>query len=196
MSTGGKKPGLQSICSWMEFFLEVAAERQGALRLGTSSLLGTIHVSCHAVCHLICFAKPWKCWFNVLLDITTAASPSIPSCDIGGYHCPLVTYLGVVLWGILNFLPWGLMVCFSACLVGFVGKRLKRWTAAFADESCAAKFSGCEKYYGTTPCVGAKGHPLQMAGGTILWPRSHCGAKGRAGAEMLGPQNPVLGRRP
>jgi len=27
-----------------------------------------------------------------------------------GYPCPLMTYLGVVLWGILNFLPWGLMV--------------------------------------------------------------------------------------
>ena len=60
VSTGGRKPIVQSICSWMEFFLEVAAERQGALYLG--------------------------------------------------YHCPLVTYLGVVLWGILNFLPWGLMV--------------------------------------------------------------------------------------
>lgn len=60
VSTGGKKPSLQSICSWLEFFLEVAAERQGALHLG--------------------------------------------------YPCPLLTYLGVVLWGILNFLPWGLMV--------------------------------------------------------------------------------------
>lgn len=44
----------------MEFFLEVAAERQGALQLG--------------------------------------------------YHCPMGSYLGVVLFGILNFLPWGLMV--------------------------------------------------------------------------------------
>ncbi|CAK9075659.1 unnamed protein product [Durusdinium trenchii] len=60
VSTGGRRPGLQSICSWLEFFLEVAAERQGALHLG--------------------------------------------------YHCPLGSYLGVVLWGILNFLPWGLMV--------------------------------------------------------------------------------------
>ena len=60
VSTGGRKPSLQSVCSWLEFFLEVAAERQGALHLG--------------------------------------------------HQCPLVPYVGVVLWGILNFLPWGLMV--------------------------------------------------------------------------------------
>eukprot|EP00439_Symbiodinium_sp_Y106_P024606 s1649_g3.t1 len=47
-------------CWRIEFFLEVAAERQGALQLG--------------------------------------------------YHCPMGSYLGVVLFGILNFLPWGLMV--------------------------------------------------------------------------------------
>ncbi|CAJ1345468.1 unnamed protein product, partial [Effrenium voratum] len=34
VSTGGRQPKLQSVCSWLEFLLEVAAERQGALLLG------------------------------------------------------------------------------------------------------------------------------------------------------------------
>ncbi|CAE8720469.1 unnamed protein product, partial [Polarella glacialis] len=60
VATGGQRPVMQTMCSWLEFVLEVIAERQGACLLG--------------------------------------------------FRCPLPNYLAVVLWGIINFLPWGLLV--------------------------------------------------------------------------------------
>eukprot|EP00930_Biecheleria_cincta_P090035 TRINITY_DN7938_c0_g1_i5.p1 TRINITY_DN7938_c0_g1~~TRINITY_DN7938_c0_g1_i5.p1 ORF type:complete len:827 (+),score=150.27 TRINITY_DN7938_c0_g1_i5:28-2481(+) len=58
--TGGHRPVLRTVCNWLEFLLEMLAERQGALYLG--------------------------------------------------HRCPLPAYFSSVIWGILNFLPWGFLV--------------------------------------------------------------------------------------